>query len=96
MPWSRTSRHERGYGTAWDRLRQRILTRDKHLCQQCKREGRLTAASQVDHIKPKAQGGTDDAENLQAICGPCHAEKTTRENGGRPKVRIGPDGWPID
>lgn len=95
MPWSRTSRHERGYGTAWDKLRKRILARDKHLCQPCLRKARVTAANQVDHITPKAKGGTDDEHNLEAICGPCHADKTTKDGGGRVKQAIGADGWPI-
>lgn len=94
MPWSRTSRHERGYGTAWDKLRQRILTRDKHLCQPCKAKGRLTAANQVDHILPKAKGGTDEADNLQTICSECHTAKTQADQGRAPRQTIGADGWP--
>lgn len=76
----RGSRHARGYGNAWDKLRIRILTRDKYLCQACIRQGRSTVASQVDHIKPKSQGGTDDPGNLAAICHPCHKVKTARES----------------
>jgi 5-methylcytosine-specific restriction protein A len=95
MPWPTTSRHARGYGSSWDKLRLRILARDKHLCQPCKREGRITAATQVDHRRRKEDGGTDDEGNLQAICAPCHTDKTTRENGGRVKQAIGNDGWPV-
>ena len=73
------SRHERGYGTAWDKLRRRVLIRDKHLCQPCLRVQRVTPAREVDHITPKAQGGTDALENLSAICKNCHAEKTAKE-----------------
>lgn len=93
MAWSRESRHKRGYGTAWDKLRKQILIRDKHLCQACL--PRVTPANQVDHIIPKAKGGTDDPANLQAICKECHDEKTIRDNGGKPKPTIGLDGWPI-
>jgi 5-methylcytosine-specific restriction endonuclease McrA len=49
----------------------------------------VTAATEVDHIRPKEEGGTDDDENLQAICGPCHTAKTGREAArgrGRSKV----------
>lgn len=95
MPWPTTSRHERGYGTAWDKLRKQVLVRDKHLCQPCRRIGRVTPATQVDHVKPKAKGGTDDMRNLQAICTPCHADKTAQENGVKPRVEIGEDGWPM-
>jgi 5-methylcytosine-specific restriction enzyme A len=76
----RGNRHQRGYGTAWEKLRARILRRDSYLCQPCLQAGRTTAAEAVDHIIPKARGGTDDARNLRAICGPCHREKTARES----------------
>ena len=95
MPWSRTSRHERGYGTQWDKTRKRILERDRYLCQPCKRASMVVAASQVDHIKPKAKGGTDDDGNLEAICKTCHDIKTIKDAGGRPKQAIGSDGWPV-
>jgi 5-methylcytosine-specific restriction protein A len=95
MTWSRTSRHDRGYGTAWDKLRRHIMQRDKHLCQPCKRASMITPAQQVDHIIPKAKGGTDDEDNLQAICKTCHEGKTIQDSGGRPKVQIGADGWPV-
>jgi 5-methylcytosine-specific restriction protein A len=75
----RGSRHERGYGNAWDRLRERILTRDGGLCQPCQRADRVTAATEVDHVVNKADGGTDDDTNLQAICRDCHRAKTAEE-----------------
>lgn len=80
--WSddRGTAHQRGYGKAWERLRKWVLIRDDYLCQPCKADGRLTQASQVDHITPKAQGGTDDESNLQAICGHCHTRKTQQES----------------
>jgi len=76
----RGSRHERGYGWAWDKLRQQILERDCGLCQPCAQAGRVTAAAAVDHKVPKAQGGTDAEANLQAICDPCHKVKTQIES----------------
>lgn len=94
------SRHERGYGYAWTKLRTRILRRDGYLCQPCKRAGRATQATEVDHITPKAQDGTDDPENLESTCAPCHERKTAREareaRGLKPKRLIGVDGWPVD
>lgn len=47
----------------------------------------------VDHIVPKAEGGNDDPENLQAICKRCHKLKTEMESkraragGGGQKFR---------
>ncbi len=100
MPgWGTRSRHERGYGHEWTKTRAVILARDKHLCQPCLATGRPTTAQAVDHITPKAQGGTDDHDNLQAICHACHARKTEREaaeaQGRKVRQTIGPDGWPL-
>ncbi|CAG9197057.1 putative enzyme [Burkholderia vietnamiensis] len=39
----------------------------------------MTSGTSVDHVVPKAKGGTDRDENLQAICNGCHAAKTARE-----------------
>lgn len=94
----RGSRHQRGYGTDWDKKRKQILARDGYLCQECKRHGRLTAIGDqpysafVDHIKPKAEAKAegwsqeqiDDDSNLQSLCKPCHTAKTDQEkNQGR-------------
>lgn len=70
------------------------MQRDKRLCQPCLKEGRVTAANAVDHIVQKAAGGTDDLDNLQAICRACHLDKTMTDNGRRKKTTIGLDGWP--
>lgn len=70
---------ERGYGYAWQKLRKQVLQRDNYLCVTCKAKGRITEATDVDHIVAKAHGGTDDWDNLQSLCSPCHREKTARE-----------------
>lgn len=88
------SRHSRGYGASWDRIRLQALKRDHYLCQPCLRAGRFTEAKAVDHIKPKAKGGTDDLTNLQSICNPCHSDKTAQDEGWRRMPSIGVDGWP--
>jgi 5-methylcytosine-specific restriction protein A len=75
----RGSRHERGYGTAWDKTRARILKRDAGLCQPSLRHGLVVQATAVDHKVPKARGGTDDDSNLQAIGAKAHAAKTAAE-----------------
>lgn len=93
--WSKESRHTRGYGTQWTKDRALILRRDSGLCQVCMRAKRVTHATQVDHITPKAQGGTDALDNLQAICKPCHTVKTIMETGKSVRPQIGLDGWPV-
>ena len=92
----RGNRHQRGYGTAWEKLRKYIIERDDGLCQSCMISGRISPGSEVDHITPKAKGGTDDESNLQLLCTPCHAEKTLQETGRKLKPIIGLDGWPIE
>lgn len=92
---SKASRHARGYGAAWDRVRLQALKRDCYLCQPCLRAGRITEAREVDHIKPKAKGGTDDLANLQSICSPCHIEKTAKDEGWKRPRQVGPDGYPV-
>ncbi len=93
------SRHERGYGTAWEKLRAEVLASEP-LCRPCFRASprRTTIATAVDHIVSKAKGGTDDRANLQSICMPCHGRKSIEEGGGKPRrrKRIGADGWPVD
>jgi 5-methylcytosine-specific restriction enzyme A len=97
----RRSRHERGYGTAWTKLREQAMRRDMWLCQPCRKAGRTTAATECDHITPKAKGGKDELSNLQAICQPCHAAKTAVEvaeaQGRATQTRLTFDaaGWPI-
>lgn len=97
--WPTTSRQSRGYGAEWEKTRKRILERDNYLCQcrHCKAEGRTAIATQVDHIKPREQGGTEDDSNLQSINADCHKRKTIEDQGGthRDKVRFDARGWPI-
>lgn len=103
MAWSKESRHARGYGSAWDKISAAIRKRDGDLCQACLAKGILspwkkTQRFAVDHIVPKSKGGGDDADNLQVLCGACHAAKTEREaaeaQGRRQRRTIGIDGWP--
>ena len=69
-----------------------VLTRDDHLCQACLSRDRVTPANQVDHIVPRAKGGSDDMDNLQALCKPCHDAKTKTE-ARTSKRFVRDDGW---
>jgi len=77
----RGTSNERGYNATWRRLRRMVLNREP-LCRECLKEGRLTPATEVDHIVPLSQGGTNDLENLQPLCHSCHSRKTAKEDGG--------------
>ena len=69
---------------AWPRLRRRVLTRDRHTCQDCRRQG--LARVEVHHIRHLADGGSDELENLVTLCGGpegCHRARhaTTGRRG---------------
>lgn len=80
----RGSSHSRGYDSDWRRTRLLALARDFDLCQQCKRDGRLTPATCVDHIQPIQQTPDRrlDLTNLQSLCTECHSRKTVLEDRG--------------
>jgi 5-methylcytosine-specific restriction protein A len=59
-------------------MRSELFARDP-LCAECTRQGRVTLATQRDHIKALAEGGADDASNVQGLCTTCHDAKTKEE-----------------
>ena len=69
------------YGERWRRARKAFLA--KHpVCVQCEREGKLAAASVVDHIRPH-RGDLAlfwDINNWQALCKQHHDRKTATED----------------
>ena len=69
------SGNRRSFPTA---TRKQIMDRDEWRCQ-IRGEGCLGEATQADHIKNWAEGGTDDAANGQAACAECHKHKTAEE-----------------
>lgn len=73
----RGSASKRGYGARWRQLRKMILARDPV----CQAEGCGEPSTDVDHIKPRRDGGTNDPANLQGLCHECHSRKTAHEVG---------------
>lgn len=73
---TRPSPKERGYTGVWRQIRARILDRDP-VCKACG----LSDSTDVDHIVPRREGGTEDDSNLQGLCHPCHSRKTAIEDG---------------
>lgn len=72
---------QRGYDGHWRKLRKRYLA--KHpLCVKCEQAGKLTPATVVDHIIPHRgnQALMWDEDNWQALCKPCHDNKTGTED----------------
>jgi 5-methylcytosine-specific restriction protein A len=87
----RGTRHQRGYGTEWDKRRARILARDCGICQACLAAGHVHQGTEVDHIVPKAEGGTESDDNLQTICKAAHRVKTQQEAArGRGAASLSP------
>ena len=78
----RPSAARRGYDRDWRRLRRMILA-ERPLCVMCLAEGRVTPATDVDHIVPLAEGGTNDPANLRPLCRMHHARRHLREGKGR-------------
>ena len=103
--WGSKSRHERGYGLEWTRLRKQVIERDKGLCQICLEKGIVHLGKDVDHKVSKARAAqlgwskaqTEALSNLWYICRAEHLKKTEEEQGKTkrpPKPTIGADGWP--
>lgn len=75
----RGTRQQRGYDRDWLRLRKAKLAHDP-LCEECRRRGRRTPATTVDHIEEFH--GLDDPlrlewSNLQSLCAHCHQRKSS-------------------
>ena len=72
---------ERGYGGRWQRYRLRYLAQHP-LCVMCGAEGRVTAATVVDHITP--HNGDEarfwDEANHQALCKAHHDGAKQRQD----------------
>ena len=67
----------RGYNSRWQRLSKKYLQAHP-LCVECKRTGRLTPATVVDHIVPH-RGNPQlmwSEGNWQSLCKQCHDKKT--------------------
>jgi len=77
----RGSANSRGYDRRWGKARKRFLA-EHPLCVECYREGKVVAATVVDHITPH-KGNQDlfwDESNWQPLCKSCHDRKTAKEN----------------
>ncbi|MAS10311.1 HNH endonuclease [Salinisphaera sp.] len=70
-----------------DAQRMRVWQSDPR-CAGC---GAIVAYEQfeLDHVQPLSDGGSTDDSNTQALCIPCHREKTNAEVSERAKRRAG-------
>jgi 5-methylcytosine-specific restriction protein A len=58
-----------------------MVLRREPLCRECRKLDILTPATDIDHVTPRSAGGSDEVDNLQALCHSCHSRKTARERG---------------
>lgn len=72
------------------RVRFEVLKRDRFTCAYCGKHP-PDVLLEVDHVLPRAAGGTDAMENLVTSCHDCNAGKSDRllEEGAAPNVRAG-------
>lgn len=71
------------YTYQW-RKTSKIFLKENPLCVHCQKVGRLTAATEVDHVTPHC-GDMKlfwNKNNWQALCKVCHSKKTALEDGG--------------
>ena len=81
------SASSRGYDWRWQKARKAFLLAHP-LCEECKKQGRYVAATDVDHIVPHRGDPALfwDQGNWQALCHSCHSRKTAMEDQ-RPEYR---------
>ncbi len=72
-------------GRKLQRMRAALFVRNP-LCAECLKQGRVTEATQRDHIIPLFDGGADDESNEQGLCDVCHDVKSKAE---RLRARVG-------
>lgn len=68
----------------WSRIRALVMVRDSRRCQLGIPGVCTIDATEVDHIRPRAVGGTDDLDNLRAVCRRCHISRGMSESGRAP------------
>lgn len=73
---------ERGYDARWRKARRTYLI-DHPFCAECGREGKVAAASVVDHRIPHRgdYAAFWDEDNWQSLCKTHHDSKTAKEDG---------------
>ena len=70
-----------GWGTStrtkppgWEKIRKRVLRRDRFRCVICGQRGNI-----VDHLLPMAWGGSESMDNLRTMCPRDHRAKSDHE-----------------
>jgi 5-methylcytosine-specific restriction protein A len=87
---------ERIRGRKLQRLRAALFS-EQPLCVECDKQGRVTLATQRDHVQALVNKGQEDEANVQPLCTDCHKIKTDRDlnRKSKPKIKVGLDGWRV-
>jgi 5-methylcytosine-specific restriction endonuclease McrA len=94
---SRPSARQRGYDTRWDKARRTYLA-SHPWCAKCAEQGKRTAATVVDHIKPHRgdQALFWDRANWQGLCKGHHDRTKQREEKRGHAIGVDVSGRPLD
>jgi 5-methylcytosine-specific restriction protein A len=60
-----------------EKVKKQIYLDQEYKCNICVKI--LPISSEIDHIIPLYQGGSNDIKNLQGLCSGCHASKTPKD-----------------
>ena len=95
LAWSTSNRKQNRRASGWQEQRDanRILIRDSHRCY-LRGSNCIGHATEVDHVRSLARGGTDTDDNKAAICKPCHRAKTISERARPPTIHRPPERHP--
>lgn len=80
-------------GVAWRKLRALVLS-EQPFCSRCERVGRMTPATDVDHVDGDPTNNT--RANLMGLCHECHSQKTQADMGKRVAYGCDDRGMPLD
>ncbi len=69
--YSRDPETKKRYGRSWQKIRD-LYASTHPLCERCLERGVVTMMDHVHHKIPLSEGGSNDFDNLQSLCKPCH------------------------
>jgi len=77
--YDRDSDSNKRYAGAWKKIRAAFLSANP-LCVICKGDGKFTPATVAHHKIKITDGGTNDWDNMTALCAPCHSRLHAKQH----------------
>lgn len=71
--------------------RLRIWAQDPH-CAMCRKLVAYPRGFELDHKQALFKEGSNDDDNMQVLCHPCHAEKTAKDMGHTERAKFDASG----